>query len=206
MHFEFIRGSVDNISSFIRVPRILFIAPEFDSLSNEAKLLYCMMLDRAGLSLSNSWVDASGRAYIYFTMFEVQRTLGCGQNKALRLLSELDTEKGIGLIQRKKQGQGKPSIIYVKQIVRDMDDLSVEKAVERLWEIRQDFEEETFRSPDTSSSGALESKVQDFAKGETNYNNKKYNNIIYTEQVSREEMGPGWTAVKKIIKSLGSRR
>ena len=33
----------------------------------------------------------------------------------MRLLAELDTGKGVGLIERKKQGQGKPTRIYVKR-------------------------------------------------------------------------------------------
>ena len=34
---------------------------------------------------------------------------------AMKLLAELDTGKGVGLIERKRQGQGKPTRIYVKR-------------------------------------------------------------------------------------------
>ncbi len=40
--------------------------------------------------------------------------LNCGNEKAVKLMSELDCKRGIGLIERVRQGQGKPSIIYVK--------------------------------------------------------------------------------------------
>ena len=40
--------------------------------------------------------------------------LGCGKDKAVRLFKELDKSGGIGLIERRKQGQGKPARIYVK--------------------------------------------------------------------------------------------
>nr|WP_325257631.1 hypothetical protein [uncultured Oscillibacter sp.] len=39
----------------------------------------------------------------------------CGRDKAVKLLAELDTKKGVGLIERIKQGQGKPTKIYVKR-------------------------------------------------------------------------------------------
>ena len=115
MQFNYYYGGQAEMFSFFRVPRILFTAPEFKGLSNDAKLLYGLMLDRMSLSAANGWFDSKGRVYIYFTMNEVQEVLNCGHDKAIRLLAELDTKKGIGLIERVKQGQGRPTIIYVKQ-------------------------------------------------------------------------------------------
>lgn len=46
---------------------------------------------------------------------EIQELLQCGHEKAVKLLAELDSDRGIGLIERVKRGQGKPTIIYVKQ-------------------------------------------------------------------------------------------
>jgi len=109
----YITSSYIEFNNFFRIPRSLFLAPEFESMSNDAKLLYTVLLDRASLSAANCWVDRHGRVYIYFSLFVIQRTLGCGKAKALRLLRELEDA---GLIERKKQGQGKPSIIYVKLI------------------------------------------------------------------------------------------
>lgn len=74
-----------------------------------------MLLDRMSLSIKNEWYDDTGRVYIYYTVDEVCSNLNCGRDKAMRLLAELDTGKGVGLIGRKKQGQGKPTQIYVKR-------------------------------------------------------------------------------------------
>ena len=74
-----------------------------------------LTLDRMGLSAKNGWRDELGRVYIYYTLAEIQEDFNCGHDRVLRMLAELDTEKGIGLIERKKQGQGKPTMIYVKQ-------------------------------------------------------------------------------------------
>ena len=57
-----------------------------------------------------------GRVFIYYTLDEIQEDLNCGHEKAVRLLAELDTgKKGFGLIERVKQGQGRPTKIYVKR-------------------------------------------------------------------------------------------
>ena len=93
--------------SHFRIPRQLITHPRFKPLSADAKLLYGMLLNRMSLSAKNGWRDNTGRVYIYFTVNEVCKAIGCGRNKAMRLLAELDTSKGIGLIERVKQGQGR---------------------------------------------------------------------------------------------------
>lgn len=97
--------------TFYRIPKALFTEEQFYGLSVEAKVLYGLMLDRVGLSLKSGWVDDQQRVYIYFTVSDIEEQLQCGHNKAIRLLKELDA--GIGLIQRKRQGLGKPDRIYV---------------------------------------------------------------------------------------------
>ena len=101
--------------AFYRIPKQLISDPRFRSISTDAKLLYGLMLDRMSLSVKNGWMDDRGRVYIYFVLGEIKELLQCGHEKAVKLLAELDSEKGIGLIERVKQGQGKPTIIYVKQ-------------------------------------------------------------------------------------------
>ena len=70
------------------------------------------MLDRIGLSIRNSWPDTQNRVFNYFTPEEA---MGCGHNKAVALFIGLDK---VGLIERKKQGQGRPTKIYVKNFIR----------------------------------------------------------------------------------------
>jgi len=101
--------------SFYRIPKALFSNPAFDDLSTDAKLLYGLLLDRMGLSVKNHWMDEQGRVFIYYTVESIMRDLHCANQKAAKLLAEL--EKKHGLIERKKQGLGKPDIIYVKNFV-----------------------------------------------------------------------------------------
>ncbi len=107
-------GTEADAYSFYRIPKILFTDERFATISTDAKMLYGLMLDRMSLSMKNGWFDSKNRVFIYFTLDDAIELLGCGHTKIIKLLSELDTTKGIGLIERKKQGQGKPTIIYVK--------------------------------------------------------------------------------------------
>ena len=115
--FDYHYGTEADTYSFYRIPKSLFTDSVFAKLSCEAKLLYGLMLDRMGLSVKNCWLDKENRVFIYFTLEDVQENLGCGHDKAIKLFAELDSVKGIGLIERVKQGLGKPCIIYVKNCI-----------------------------------------------------------------------------------------
>ena len=100
--------------SFYRIPKLLFTDSRFAGISTDAKLLYGILLDRMSLSMKNNWHDEQGRVYIIFTLEDIAETLGYKSEKAIKLFNELDTKKGVGLIERVRQGQGRSSLIYVK--------------------------------------------------------------------------------------------
>ena len=112
--FDYYYGIEAEQFSFYRVPRMLVKDERFKDLSSDAKLLYGLMLDRMSLSMKHGWLDAENRAYIYYTMEDVMEDLGCAKEKCNKVLAELDSKKGIGLIEKKRQGLGKPDMIYVK--------------------------------------------------------------------------------------------
>ena len=97
--------------SFYRIPRTLVKDKRFKGLSSDAKLLYGMMLDRMSLSIKNGWLDDRNRAYIIYTVENIMEDLGCAKGTCVKIMKELDSEKGIGLIERKRRGLGKPDII-----------------------------------------------------------------------------------------------
>lgn len=98
--------------SFYKIPKLLFTEEYFKKISVEAKVLYGLMLDRMSLSMKNQWMDDEGRAYIYYSLEDIMEALGCSNKKAISIMKELDTDAGIGLIEKKRQGQGKPILIY----------------------------------------------------------------------------------------------
>ena len=117
--FDYFRGKEAEQYSFYRIPKILFTEGYFKNLSCDAKLLYGILLDRTSLSIKNRWIDKENRVYIVFRVEEVAAMLNCGTQKAVKLLKELDSKNGIGLIEKKRLGLGKPNIIYVKNFMSD---------------------------------------------------------------------------------------
>lgn len=102
--------------TFYRFPKALFTNDRYKGLTDSAKILYGLMLDRMGLSLKNGWLDKQNRVFIYFTLEDLQEYMNCGHNKGVKLMAELDN---IGLIERVKQGLGRPAFIYVKRFSTD---------------------------------------------------------------------------------------
>ena len=115
--FDYYYGIEAEQFSFYRVPRLLIKDKRFKGLSSDAKLLYGLMLDRMSLSVKNRWFDEDNRAYIYYTVEEIMNDIGCSHGTCAKIMAELDNKKGIGLIEKKRQGLGRPDIIYVKNFV-----------------------------------------------------------------------------------------
>ena len=112
---DYFYGAESEEFIYFKIPRLLITDPKFKHVSTDAKLLYGMLLDRMGLSAKNNWYDDCGRVYIYYTVDEICEDMCCGRDKAMKLLAELDKKKGIGLVERVKQGQGRPTKLYVKR-------------------------------------------------------------------------------------------
>ena len=119
---DYFYGQSSELFSFYRIPKLLFQDSNFQPLSTDAKTLYGILLDRMSLSAKNGWLDEQGRVFIIFTIEDVKRTLRCADNKATRLLRELEE---FGLIERKRRGQGKPCLVYVKNFSSESSKESV---------------------------------------------------------------------------------
>ncbi len=147
---------VDEVQySFIRVPKLLLQHEAYQRISSEAKLLYSLLLDRVGLSHKNGWKDKENRIYIIYPIAEVMEEMNCGKNKAVQLLDELEQK---GLVERKRQGLGKPNLIYVKSFFRMVDN----------------FGERNFLKFENQTSGVSKIKPQEVSESNpTNTNNKK---------------------------------
>ena len=146
MTLDYFYGQAGELFSFYRIPKALFQEPRFQSLSTDAKTLYGILLDRMSLSAKNGWLDEQGRVFIIFTIEDVKRALCCADNKATKLLRELEE---FGLIERKRRGLGKPSLVYVKNFSAESS-----KSI--------------FQNRDFHDSGGFKSASQDPAKPRCN--------------------------------------
>lgn len=115
--FDYFYGMQADAYTFYRIPKALFADPYFKKLSCEAKVLYGLLLDRMSLSVKNKWFDEQGRVYILFKVEDVSEHMGCCKQTAIKLFAELDSQKGIGLIEKKRLGLGKANVIYVKNFM-----------------------------------------------------------------------------------------
>ena len=108
MKQEFCKFTVESLSaSYIPFPRFL-MEDCFAGLTNDAKVLYALMLDRASISRQNGYVEPDGSIRLYFTLEQAQVKLHRSRQSATRIFRELEYS---GLIIRKKQGLGKPALI-----------------------------------------------------------------------------------------------
>ena len=119
MQYDYFYGAQADQFAFYRIPKALFTDEKFKELSTDAKVLYGLLLDRMSLSLKNQWLDADNKVYIIFTTEEIMEALNCGNQKACRLMAEL--ERNVCLIERRRQGLGKPNLIYVKNFAVSVD-------------------------------------------------------------------------------------
>lgn len=181
--FDYYYGMQAEQYSFYRIPKLLFTSEYFKVLSCEAKVLYGLLLDRMSLSIKNRWFDDENRVYIIFTIDEVMELLSCGKQKAVKIMAELDHEKGIGLIEKKRLGLGKANIIYVKNFILQghpskpagtlENGLNPQKyenqTSESMKSELQEVAKSNFRKYDNSTSTSLISKLQEVPESNCNY-------------------------------------
>lgn len=181
--FDYYYGDESSQFSFYRIPRSLIRDKRFKGLSTEAKLLYGLMLDRMGLSAKNGWYDDKGRVYIYYTAEEIREDLCCGNDKALKLLAELDMKKGYGLIERIKQGQGKPTKIYVKRFTtREVPEPPARPEPPTPSEVRgADLDFSDFQTSEKPMSGPRRIRCLDLGKTDPSYIESNQTDFIYPD-------------------------
>ena len=161
MSFDYFYGQQSEMFSFYRVPKVLFTEDSFWNVSTDAKLLYGILLDRMNLSAKNGWMDAESCVYIIFTIEEIKSSLGSAEKKAVKLLDEL--EKKCGLIERKRQGLGKPNLIYVKNFISAVDSQLL--------------------NCENHNSGAMEITTQELPKSQCNNTDIKNTEFIDTDSI-----------------------
>ena len=160
--FDYFYGAQAEQFSFYRVPKVLFTREQFKQLSAEAKILYGIMLDKLDLSVKNKWVDEKGRVYIIYTIEQIMADMNCADQKATKLLDEL--EKKCGLIERKRQGLGKPNLIFVKNFITGVEGSMMARIQNR----------------ENHDSGAVNITTADYPKSRginTNHNNTENSDI-----------------------------
>ena len=156
MEFDYFYGPEDAEQyQFYRIPKLLITSERFKDVSVESKLLYGLVLDRLSLSIKNGWFDSLNRAYIIYTIEDVTEDMHCGSQKAVKLVAE--PEKKAGLIKKKRQGLGKPSLIYVLKFSTVCP---------------QNTSESLFKNGENHNSGNVKITTQEFPNSQPNKTNQ----------------------------------
>ena len=107
----------------------------------------------------------------------MQESLNCSHTTGVKILAELDVKNGIGLIERKKQGQGNPTRIYVKNFNILLNQIPPRTG-------SPDFKNVEVKTSRNKKSRLQESRSADFKNVETNKTNHNQINLSYTEYQS----------------------
>lgn len=193
--FDYFYGKEADMLTFYRIPKLLFTNDYFENLSTDGKVLYGLMLDRMSLSLKNGWFDAENRAFIYFSIEEAMDLLKCKKNKIVDLMKSLED---VCLIERRRQGQGKPSVIYVKNFAEQVseDFQKLEKQTSETENEVQRLEKSTSRSLENQPLEVGKSRPNNIEINNTNI--YKSNPITSADKSSR--LDDEFNAYSEIIK------
>lgn len=214
LKFDYYYGAEAEQFSFYRVPRLLIKDERFKGLSSDAKLLYGLMLDRMALSMKNGWFNEENRAYIHYTVENIMEDLGCAKATCVKVIAELDSKKVIGLIEKKRQGLGRPDIIYVKNFVaiEQTEQAKIEEEKPANTDVSTEVQKLNFKKYNSQTSRSSEFELQevqkaDFQKSNSrtsrgseielpevqglngNYNNNNYTDMSYTNPINLSVQG-----------------
>lgn len=157
-------------NSYYQIPQELFINKLYKKkLNSDSKILYAFLLDRLSLSQKNHWFDKLNRVYLIFTREEVQDKLCLSEKTVTKAFKQLtDTN----LIAEKRQGLGKPNLIYVGKIQHE--------------EIITNIEQENLQVLNSKSYGSREVKntILDVEKFPTINPNNIKTNITNTNSIN----------------------
>ena len=190
--FDYYYGIEAEQFTFVRVPKVLFTDKEhFGGLSNEAKLLYGLLLERMSLSRKNNWIDKHNRVYIIFPVEEIEEILDVGHEKALNLLKELDDQSGIGLVKKKRRGLGLPSILYVKNFIvkgeKSTDYVPTSRSTENEF---QEVGKTVFKKFENQTSANPKNRLFEVRNSDSNNIDINNTDMSYTYDQS---INPPWT-------------
>ena len=155
---------------YYQIPQELFVNKKYkNKLNSDSKILYAFLLDRLSLSQKNHWIDEDNNVYLIFTREEVQEKLNLSDKtvtKSFKILME------VNLVQEKRQGLGKPNLIYVGKIQHE--------------EIMTNVEQENLQVLNSKNYGSREVKntILDVEKFPTINPNNIKTNITNTNSIN----------------------
>ena len=97
----------------LQVPKMLFQMDKFKNLSNTAKILYSLFLDRLKFAVQNGWVDGEGDLFVIYPKSEMKKDLNTTRYGVDQAVQELVQ---VGNLVRIIPNNGKANHFYINDI------------------------------------------------------------------------------------------
>lgn len=178
-----------NSDDFYQLPKVIIGTKYYRKLKAEAKLLFMLCRDRLSASLDSArkgdmrFVDGEGDVFIYYVVDDLAKDLGCGRDKVMKLKKELIK---YGLIDEVRQGLNKANRIYVKNVITDIEILSMEfeEAQKVLNPVKSmEVGKYDFQKSENTTSRSRKNRLQEVSNSDSTYTKEsetKESDIKYT--------------------------
>lgn len=179
---RFKKGEIDN-ERYYQIPKAFFTNPLYKTLSSDAKMIYAFFKDRMTLSARNGWHDDNGDIYLYFSQDVIANMMGISTSTVSRSMKQLQS---CNLIEMVKQGQGKPSKIYINKLASDEQTNETNKTTEEKTQTcknaNQEFQNENL------DLHQCKSRLAPVQANETEYSDTEYNNTPISPKGASEDL------------------
>ena len=174
--YDYYSGESSEQFRFLRVPWVFFEDPDYAKLGSDERLLYGLLHSQVDYSRRNGWIDSEGRTYVLRSIESIQKFLhDCSEDKARNTLKNLID---FGLIEKKRRGQGKGDLIYVKDFVTKDKKKSDSKKSDDCGKLFSETENNGVLNEEKTDSGVGKNRILELAETGPNKNNNNLNNII----------------------------
>ena len=179
LQFDYYYGVESEQFAFLMVPRFLIQDERFCDLSFEAIILYSLMLERMGLSRKNGWLDDENRPFVFYSVDSAMGDIRRSKPKAINVMKELQE---IGLIERKKPGQGRPSLVYVKKFATEQNRPENSENAGGKKDLLPEVKNVYFKKERSLTSRSKDPELQEVNEIDPNQTESNYTEEIHTEQ------------------------
>ncbi|MCL2572905.1 MAG: replication initiator protein A [Defluviitaleaceae bacterium] len=170
---------------FYKLPKFLFEG-EFMNLTNDARTLYSVLLDRMELSKSrknDDWVNEKGEVYLVFTQEKLAEAIGISVTSVKRGMKVL---MEYGLLEQERQGLNRPNKIFlftigesILQASSGQTNLTYPVRPENRTDQFDPSEQASLPQPDGSNLPSNETNIK---KTDTSDTDLKHTNLCTTEE------------------------
>ena len=182
--YDYYSGAESEQFRFLRIPKVFFEDPDYGNLGSDEKILYGFLHEQVDFSKKNGWIDSEGRTYVIRSIDSIQKILhNCSADKARSTLKKLID---YGLIEKKRSGQGKPDLIYVKNFITKKAEISVSEKNHDCGKDFSEHENSCFLNKENPVSRNL--KKPNLEAGNSCPNDTIYN---YTKSIETQSIYPG---------------